>query len=720
MQFETMSFSFILKHRLNVILCLFVFALSASANTFGSKLTPSDKSKAEDARYNFLVSKYTPSAATMERWEQVFTNLNHADENEMSRAVESLVTDFLSLSEKSAQFAKDALIGFHSLRRVMPPEIRWTIAALEIQNGIVNKSTLVDLRSAAIRSTVGHEKEDLISSLFMPNHQRKYSIYSTIDKGESREREELKFYRPETVAFLMTNWHLVSAIDPDNSNIEIERKRLEWFAEILEMSSSLTLVELERVLRIFNNPAMLGFTSEDRRAIFLEYGLEITKKLSHRYGRYQVNELGDMVYKKTADKRSGYGKIREIIGSWMFTDMKFLLKNVPRLQREGFFQFANLFEMKLSAADFANVKELVLSRKVDAEGYLSAAMMLLSQKGENSLSESERGQILDSTIEIITSAEHKNGLVGLSGKGLEYVRSENDFFYTTLEWFYKFTFDNKVLTNAQAKILFNTKIVRTSYLKDETYQKLDNLRLKVVSFSMDYDAYREEMTRHLAKGTNETPAEQMRLAQRLGEVLLEKDKATAGQTILDRYAEKAKWGLFGSKVNWEAERGWPVHLMIKVNPNDPDLQQHLIDVIIEQRVDSAISSGDALTYLAETKTKSPKIKEFIVRHLRFPEAGDSVSYFLTLVRLFPESSSEILSIIYRFRGDDKFVPMMKVLIDEVLKNPAMLANLKTDIQRDSVRTEAGKVYAGYNLADWLTIQVEKHKKTSCSKFYSGK
>lgn len=720
MQFETMHFLLILKRKLSVIACLFVFALSTSANTSSWKLTPGDIAKATKDRSDFIVQKYAPNSATLASWERVFTNLNQANEDEMSRAVESFVTDFLGLAEKSPQLAKDALIGLHSLRRVMPPEIRWTIAALEIQNGIVTKSTLVDLRSAAIRSTVGREKEDLITSLLSSNYHRKYSIYSTIDNGDSREREELKFYRPETVAFLMTNWHLVSAIDPENTNIEIERKRLDWFAEVLEMSSSLTLEELERVLRLFNNPGMLNFTSEDRRALFLEYALEIAKKLSHRYGKYQVNELGDLVYKKTADKRSGYGKIREIIGSWMFTDMKFLLKNVPRLQREGFFQFVNLFEIKLSASDFTIVKELALSRKIDAEGYLAAAMMLLSQKGENSLSDQERAQILDSVIEITTSAQHKNGLVGLSGKGLEYVRSENDFFYTTLEWFYKYTLDNKVLTNAQAKVLFSNKIVRTSYLKEETYQKLDVLRLKVVSYSMDYDGYREEMTRRLAKGTSETPEEQMRLAQRLGEVLFEKDKETAGQVIRDRYSEKAKWGLFGSKVNWEADRGWPVHLMIKVNPNDPDLQQHLVDVIVEQRVDSAISSGDALAYLAETKVKSPKIKEFVVRHLRFPEAGDSVSYFSTLVRLFPESPSDILSIIYRFRGDDKFVPMMKVLIDESLRNPSLLANLKADIKKDSVRTEAGKVYAGSNLAEWLTIQVGKHKKTSCLRFYSGK
>lgn len=705
-----------------MIACLFVFALSTSAsqNASGWKLTPEAREKAEEYRIKMLADRYAPSEAMLQHWEHIFTNLNKANEDEMSRAVESLVTDFLNYSKKFPQLMKEALISFHSLRRVMPPEIRWTIAALEIQYGIVNKSTLVDLRSAAIRSTAGREKADLISSILMHNSHRKYSIYSTIDKGESREREELKFYRPETVAFLMTNWHLVSAIDPDNTNIEIERKRLDWFSEVLEMASSLTLEELEKILKVYSNPAMLNFTSEDRREIFLEYGLEIAKKLSHRYGRYQVNELGDMVYKKTSEKKSVYGRIREIIGSWMFTDMSFLLKNVPRIQREGFFQFANFFEMKLSSSDFAAVKELVLARKVDAEGYLSATMMLLSQKGENSLSENERAQVLDSAIEILTSAQDKNGLVGLSGKGLEYIRSENDFFYTTLEWFYKFTIDNRVLTNAQAKVLFNRKIVRTSFLNEETYQKLDVLRFKVVSASMDYDDYREEMTRKLAKGTTETQEEQKRLAQRLSEVVLEKDKVIVGQVVRDRYSEKTRWGLFGSKINWEAERGLPVHLMIKINPNDPDLQQHLIDLIVEQRVDSVFSSGDAMTYLTETKTKSPKIKEFILRHLRFPEAGDSVSFFLTFVRLFPESTSDILSIIYRFRGDGRFVPMMKVLISEVINSPALLTKLKVDIHSDLVRTEAGKVYAGSNLAEWLTIQVGKHKKTSCLRFYSGK
>lgn len=701
----------ILRFKVIAMMVAFLFLSSAFAGWSRTQyLTP--QSASNETFY------YRVDSSFQQRWVQRFAELQDKEEYLMSNAVESFVQEILMLIEQFPKEGKIVVEAFGSIRRYMPEEFRWALAALEVEAGMVKSSTLVDLKSAATRAGFADEtgKMGILSKAF-GTFSAPFVIYCPPLKGETRTREAIMLGTTELSSFLMSKWHMIAMLDPQNSNLEIERKRLEWISDIVDSTSRFSRETILQVVKTYDHPLMINFTSADRKALFLENVLELVKKLAHRDGAYRVDSDGDIVYNGTKDTKRGFGKIREIVGQWFYSDISFLVTHLPRLQKEGFFSFTQLFEKQMPESSISLLKDLFLRKTLNAESQISAALILIHQKSEKAIDEKERGVILDSLFDILMSGKEKFGLVGVSSKAFDSVRTENAFYYSALESFYRYVLDHGGLSNKQGIALFENETLKMDTLKDESFEKIEALRLRVVAKSLDYEVYRSEMLKRLTKGTSYSSQEQMRVASLLANTLADKDRPAAGKLIKDRYKE----GMFRSKTNWEAEGGWPVQLMMKVNPRDPEMIEHLVSVASEQRIDSIFPVGDVLGYLVNLKVSSPKIKNLLQRHLRFPEAGDSVNYFQTLVKLHPEAVSEIVAIVHRFRGDTaKLIPMLKVLLEEVIKNPTLLAGIVADIKQDPRKVESSRVYNGLNLAEILTVQVQKHNRTSCRRFYSDR
>lgn len=662
---------------------------------------------------------YRVDAEFQKRWIDRFKSIQDVDDYEMSKAVEEFAEQILMLQEQFPEEAKKVIEAFGSIRRYMPEEFRWALAALEVEAGIIKSSTLEDLKSVAVRA--GFDDETGRLGIFSRNRggfRTPFVIYCPPLKGETRTRESLSFGTTELSAFLMTKWHMIALLNPENTGVDIERKRLEWISDVVDSTSRFSTETVLEIVKSFNHPLMLNFTSADRKALFLENVLDLIKKMAHRHASYKVDGDGDIVYKGTHDPKRGFGKIRHIVSQWFYSDVTFLVTHLPRLQKEGFFSFEQLFETQMAEPAIVTLKDLFFKKIFNSESQISAALILLNQKSEaTALDSYQRETVTDALLDILVNAKEKFGLVGVSSKAFDSVRTENDFYFTALESFYRHVLVNGGLTNKQAVAIFEKETLKTPTLSDDRFEKLENLRLQVVAKSLSYDIYKDEMMKRLSKGTSYSAQEQMRIANLLSTTLKEHDRQAAGKLIKERYKE----GIFRSKINWEAEKGWPVQLMMKVNPKDSEMIEHLVNVAAEQRIDSIFPVGDVLGYLVKLKVSSPKIKNLILRHLRFPTAGDSVNYFLTLVKLHPEAASDIVGIAYRFHQDiKKLIPMLEVLIDEVIINPSLLDAIIADIKRDPRKLESSKVYNGSNLAEFLTIQVKKHNRTSCRRFYSGR
>jgi hypothetical protein len=115
-----------------------------------------------------------------------------------------------------------------------------------------------------------------------------------------------------------------------------------------------------------------------------------------------------------------------------------------------------------------------------------------------------------------------------------------------------------------------------------------------------------------------------------------------------------------------------------LNPNDPQLFDYLLDIYINQKVESKVPPLAALETLTELNTGNEKLRRELVRRLSFISAGDTVAAFQALVRLFPTDSKSIVDTIYLY-GDsksesviDKTVEMIKVLARESVRNPEIL------------------------------------------------
>ncbi len=701
-------------HLVFVFLFLFFFApyagLGASYSRFVGSIYTGERPSAQ---------LFEIDAGTKDRWVMFFKNHQSTIETHMSYALETVTKNLLTMISTSPDRADQILDVLVSLRGNMPDEFRWMVAAFEVERGRVTQKTIADLTSIASRAMFKTRRgSGGFFRAFETRSQYSIDCPPLALKGETRERDEIFLDSAVVGAFLMSSWHRVVAIDPASNSVAIERKRIEWIDELKDLTSHFEITEIEQVIKHLHDPAISGFSNGSRKREFLENALEMLRRLSHRYGKYQVNKDGDLVYLSGAKTEESYKNIRTLVSAWVRSDIIFFINNLTRLLREGLIKIDQVFKIKLNENEKEIVKRLIIGKSASTEGYLAASLLLLNQKSEIDLSDSDRKKMIESLFEMLTNAEVKYGLVSISERGLESTRTENDYFYSILGKFYDYFLESGGLSAKQGIELFDRPTVKAPYLTAGEFDKFERKRLNLVSKTLSYDEYKKEMIRRLSKGTTYSSEEQLRVADVLNDTLRKEDRSSVGRIIHERFIENKFASFFRSKMNWDAELGWPIQLMLKVNPDDSELHDHLVSVIVERKVQSAISAGDALMYLMQIKSNSPKIKTYVLHHLRFPEAGDTNSYFLALVRLFPEAVTDILGTVYRFRQDvDKIVPLLTVLINECIINPTLLSAIRNEIENGLAKAETKNNFGGFNLAEWLTIQVNKKIQNSCIKFY---
>lgn len=652
-------------------------------------------------------------------WENYFKSLNNVDEDRISSEIEKQVLVMLDHISNRPEQAHKVLALWHSLRRYMPDEFRWVLAALEVHAGKVNQSTLVDLESIASRASFGPRKIRMMGVKVMFGSS--YVIDCPPKQGEKRTRYELIFNSITAASFLMNSWHQVAKLFPESNTVKMQVYRKNWLGDVADASSSFKINQLDEIFKGLDNVEGTRFQNEADKHEFLEHAVLIARRQSHHYGKYKINPDGDIVYSHAENVQNPYFRIRKTISRWIYGDVIYLVKNLTGLQKSGLVTFTQSMELDLSPSQLQILKDRVVNKKLDSAAYVSGVLILLNQKDNNSISPELRKDLVSALHQtMIESATEKYGLVDISAKGSTTVRAENGFYYAALNQYFKYILKNGGLSVEQSKDLFNRSTIKTAYLEKSEFEKLEAIRLHVVGKSLSYDDYKSEMFQRIAQGTQYSDEEQMRVANHLENFLTDADRIEASAVIKKRFTNKTWVGLFKPVMDWDAKSGWPVELMLKVHPKDPELLDHLLSIILEKKTQTAISEGDALTHLIKLKVGSAGLKKYLLRQLSSSSPGDTVNYFYGLIRLYPDAPAEILQALFRFqKEEDKLIEMLKLLVMEAIENPTVLKNIEDHILNNRNTIEAGRFYRNENVADFLKSQIKRNKSVQCRKFYLG-
>ncbi len=649
-------------------------------------------------------------AKTLTSVKEYFTLLSADPDLEISEELEWLGNLLLNEQRKSVKQAM--IVNLGDLRQYMPVEFRWLVAAFEVDAGLLTIQTLSDIKDVTIRARY-LEKGNFLGLL---SAARPHAIDVPADEGDSRIRETMDFVSQSLPVFLMNTWAKLSILTLEPVSVEIERARLEWFEELSILTLKASPKELFSYVESFNNPAMRHFTSLERQFLFSEYATNILERISYR-GKYKTDRFGRTVFVPGSQDNGDHRKVYNKVSEWIFEDVDFLIKNLGRLEKLGVVPFDKMFNRIWTAQEANTVYDSFSKRKYDIEAQLTAGLMLLKQVNWQGSAE-QKEIVVKQVFNIIISADVRSDLINISARGFESQRIENSIYYHLLEQFYQIFLKSPMLTREQGIELLRTKTVNSKQLKDSDFIETDRLRLKLVEQHLGYEEFKEVMTKVLAKGTSASLTDQMQAASYLGDSLKEADRQRLVADIKLRFSKSNRFGFSKPTILWETDRGWPVQLVLKINPRDLELRDFLVGVIIQQKVDSVFSDGEALSTLIQAGTTTPELKAFILRKLGFISAGDTTNYFRALARLHPEAGLEISTIVYRYLKDSsKLIPIMKILLEESERNPSLLQSIETSINSDRHRSENSEVYNNRTLSGWLRFQMNKKRSSFCRAFY---
>ncbi len=618
------------------------------------------------------------------------------------------------LNDHRPESRKIMLSHLIELSRYMPVEFRWMLAAFEVRAGIVNPHTIEAIKDVAIRARYS-EKGNFMGILASATP---YTIYVPPDKNDPRSRDSMDFSSQRLPVFLMHTWMMLPTLSSEPLPVGFEHGRLNWFEEMSIMTLMSAPDVLLSYLKGFQNPVMRHFTSPERQFLFYEYATTIAEKISYR-GKYKTDRYGHTVFVAGSQDNEHHKHAFNLVCDWIFEDVDFLLKNLNRLEKLGVVTFEKMFGKSWSTQESSKIFEGFSNRKYDIEAQLTAGLMLLKQNSWQH-TEEQKQVVVKQVFDIFMSARESTDLINVGIRGFQSQRMENSIYFHLLDQFYQIFLKSPLLTKEQGIELLKIKTVKTRFVKSDDFDETDRRRLKLVEQHLGYDDFKTEMTKILAKGTSASRGDQMQAAEYLGKMLSEQDRIALAATIKARFSEGKRFSFAKPVMSWETDMGWPVRLMLKVNPNDTELRDFLVSVIIQKKIVSAFSDGDALSALLESGNSTPELKAFIVRKLSFSFAGDTVNYFRALTRLHPEAAFEITGIVYKYIKDSsKLIPFMDVLFEEVQRNPKLLENIEANIASDSQRSENLRVYRQHTLSGYLQLQSTKKRLSFCRGFYGS-
>lgn len=676
---------------------------------------------------NFDIADYNPhrpptlieiKPATLEKWKNYLDWLSTQSEDQIKVAKEfQWIQRLLVFQMGTAQF-HNLIDVFREKRSVLPTEIRWLLAAVEIQSKYVATETFEDAKSAIRHITITESSSFLgVGGGIDPK-----ILYRGVRKSKGQEPEIIELYSLTDLAKLHRAWHEVAILEKDFQSDDIlEKKRIRWLEAVAKMTSYFRQSEVLKIIKDFEAPQMRIFTSQENHEFFLQVSIGVMKKFGLKYGEISFNQHGDVNFAAKGDSKDGFTTMRSLVKKWLAENLNYNIKYYTQLSRDQLIDIDTLTNRPVSAKDREVLAHIIEQKKLNPDSLIAAALIWMKQQGDVD-HKIYREAVAIAYNALITDALVVHGAIKVSNATLEGTHLAPEEYSKFLALFYSMMTTNQRLTPEQAQKLLTKQSLKLPGESEEAWQKIEWTRYLALQRSIP----QEILLEHLIQVTaNEIKSELF-------------DRTLAGEFIrtrikpknLEEIARRVKTQAQGIKSSaykgtdnkvWEKNSAELVTVIRALDPADAEMHIYLSSIYAGRNFDGPIAGQTALSLIAESGLGNEDLKKEILQRLQYVTAGDSVGTFKSLIKLFPDAGAEIMEVIYRHRGaPEKIKPMLFALIDECISNPALLESIKTGLANSPNRTAAKALYQNLELDAWLVVQINRKKETQMSAVNSCK
>lgn len=647
-----------------------------------------------------------PTSALIDRnnewvWSRYFQSLS---EDYKAKALNQEFNLLQSLLMQKNDQGRLHLAALKRLRRHLPIELRWLLAAAEIDHDVYGPETIDDTRSA-LEKLYMHEQFSL--SLLESNYIHRLTYEKKSLRGRTTTAQlNLPSLREFFYLFRMWN-RLPQFAPPGQPSPQLEQKRVIW-ARAICRHSDLAFTDPESYLALLSEFApisMRTFTWRDNTENFFLHLINT------------VRRIRDSLPKLSPEQKVAGNRVIAIFSEWINSDTTFVFENVDRLLRLGLVNVRELVFRRYTEDEQRALLALVMRSRLEIDSYLVALFALLNSLDVNDIS---FGRALIEAFGILEKVAVHRGMVSVSQTTFFTQYITNESFLALLGAFNDLFSTKKTLPRVQAMQLLGMHTLRLKEMSAEAYFEWERARLKVVEKALPHDEFREELTRHVSGETPKLLGDKLLAARYLRENM----KVPNISEIVARTKKMAmsRRELRSSTLSvesWERNNGELIQVVGALDPLDRELRSYLITTYMSQRVDGPIGARSALFLLAQLGRSEESIRDVAVvkpgllRRLRSVQAGDSAGTFRVLLKLFPDEGLEIHRILYLHRSEPaKLTPMLLALIEESEKNPDLLR----EIHRAAEVTSDRPLYQGLLLESWLDqmIRARQSPRPSCS------
>lgn len=276
---------------------------------------------------------------------------------------------FMSVQTKQVRLV--AIRSLQAVRKDLPLQIRWLLAAMEIHEGTVSEMTIQDAESALRRTEIA-EVLSLDLGVFFSGGSKSL-IYEYFGPGR------LVMENSREVLFLESAWQQVPVLAASlglkiQSDERLEVSRASWMRILAKMEFDVDVVQIRNSIELLNQNHYLNFKSKQAKENYFESALSLLSNLYAEYRR--TSQIKDGKLQTALSGVDHYRRIIEIVKSWLLSDIYFLAKRYDFLNRRGLLTIEEFITRPISDQDKIILQDFILKKeKLPLESYYLVCLL---------------------------------------------------------------------------------------------------------------------------------------------------------------------------------------------------------------------------------------------------------------------------------------------------------------------------------------------------------
>lgn len=510
-------------------------------------------------------------------------------------------------------------------------------------------------------------------------------------------------------------WFHWDQLGSESSSTQNEQdKKIEYLRLLLSLVNQISPDKVVALLMEFDHGKNSLLENKEIRHQFFHLSLALLEKLNFHYGNISLGKNHKIHVSVDQGKSKKFYQLVETAKKWYRTDIDFLIENISTMVSKGIYDWSDFFDIKLSEAEKSRLLMNKSKLSINEDIGWGLDILLLKHSEKSNLNSA----MINSVVKNLSQLKnYYHGFIKVElslGTKLDpqYARQLLTEAFAEAQRCQCLSIDN-LLALAESSLMYSSHFEQ--FEKNKFVLNWISVASHFISVpnksallhKMMNSANNQELMFQWVRYMNKTvSAEEI-------EVITKQVKEInfgTSEPNQDRFVREL-----------ESRSKNLLDVVSALNPKDLQLIQYLEEIYINQDVSARYSPQDALNVLLKSNSRNPKLLKVILNRLSTVGLGDTIGTFRALVRLFPNESKAIYSIVYNHLREVKLaVDMISVLVEESIENRALLSSMKKYFSNLKQHSDAERqLYRQKFLHEFVEIQMDIRTKKMCAQVYGG-